>query len=93
MVYSEENEVYSIQTFNLTKRFSKKKRKGILGFLRKKRKKKNRKSKHSDVVTALDHVNVKILSGELFGLLGPNGAGKTTLVKCPTGFTWSNMKA
>ena len=82
MVYSEENEVYSIQTFNLTKRFSKKKRKGILGFLRKKRKKKNRKSKHSDVVTALDHVNVKILSGELFGLLGPNGAGKTTLVKC-----------
>jgi ABC-2 type transport system ATP-binding protein len=33
------------------------------------------------IVTAVDHVNLKIRKGELFGLLGRNGAGKTTLVK------------
>lgn len=82
MAYSEENEVFSIQTFDVTKRFTKKKHRGILGFLRKERKKERRKSKHSEVTVALDHVNIKIRSGELFGLLGPNGAGKTTLVKC-----------
>ena len=32
-------------------------------------------------VTAVDHLNLKIRKGELFGLLGRNGAGKTTLVK------------
>lgn len=31
-------------------------------------------------VTALDHVNIKIETGKIFGLLGPNGAGKTTLI-------------
>lgn len=82
MAYSEENEVYSIQTFDLTKRFTKKKHRGIFGFLRRKRKKKSQSSEHSDIVVALDHVNVKVRPGELFGLLGPNGAGKTTLVKC-----------
>lgn len=30
---------------------------------------------------AVDHVNLAIRPGELFGLLGPNGAGKTTLIK------------
>ena len=30
---------------------------------------------------AVQDVNLRIESGELFGLLGPNGAGKTTLVK------------
>ena len=33
---------------------------------------------------ALDHVDVEVRSGELFGLLGPNGAGKTTLIKILT---------
>jgi len=34
-----------------------------------------------EIVTAVDHLNLEIKRGELFGLLGPNGAGKTTLVK------------
>jgi ABC-2 type transport system ATP-binding protein len=38
-------------------------------------------------VRALDHVNLRIPSGTVFGLLGPNGAGKTTLIKVLTGIT------
>lgn len=30
---------------------------------------------------ALQHVNLEVRRGEVFGLLGPNGAGKTTLIK------------
>jgi len=30
-------------------------------------------------LVAVDHINIKIKYGEIFGLLGPNGAGKTTL--------------
>ncbi|WP_224490857.1 ABC transporter ATP-binding protein [Robertkochia flava] len=30
---------------------------------------------------ALDHVNLEIPRGSIFGLLGPNGAGKTTLIR------------
>jgi len=32
-------------------------------------------------VIAVDHINLEIKRGELFGLLGPNGAGKTTTIK------------
>ena len=32
-------------------------------------------------LVAVDHIDLLIRSGELFGLLGPNGAGKTTLIK------------
>jgi ABC-2 type transport system ATP-binding protein len=39
------------------------------------------KRREPKIVTAVDHLNLKIKRGELFGLLGPNGAGKTTLVK------------
>ncbi|HVZ23333.1 MAG TPA: ATP-binding cassette domain-containing protein [Vicinamibacterales bacterium] len=31
--------------------------------------------------TAVDHVDLSVRRGEIFGLLGPNGAGKTTLIK------------
>lgn len=35
--------------------------------------------------TALDHVNLEIQQGELFGLVGPDGAGKTTLLRTLAG--------
>ena len=31
---------------------------------------------------ALDHLNLSISEGEVFGLLGPNGSGKTTAINC-----------
>lgn len=31
---------------------------------------------------ALDHLNLEIQEGEIFGLLGPNGSGKTTAINC-----------
>ncbi len=36
-------------------------------------------------ITALDHVNLKIRSGEFFFLLGPSGCGKTTLLRAIAG--------
>ncbi|MGI6118295.1 MAG: ATP-binding cassette domain-containing protein [Bilifractor sp.] len=33
-------------------------------------------------VLALDHLNLEIHDGEIFGLLGPNGSGKTTAINC-----------
>ncbi|MDR3050160.1 MAG: ABC transporter ATP-binding protein [Oscillospiraceae bacterium] len=33
-------------------------------------------------LVALDHLNLEIREGEIFGLLGPNGSGKTTLINC-----------
>lgn len=37
-----------------------------------------------NVTVAVDHVNLKVESGEFFGIVGPNGAGKTTLTKLLT---------
>lgn len=34
---------------------------------------------------ALDHFNLDIKEGEIFGLLGPNGSGKTTSINCMLG--------
>ena len=36
-------------------------------------------------VSAVDHLNLKAYSGEVFGFLGPNGAGKTTTIKMIVG--------
>ena len=33
---------------------------------------------------AVDHVNIQVKAGEVFGLLGPNGAGKSTTIKMLT---------
>ena len=33
-------------------------------------------------ILALDHFNLEIKEGEIFGLLGPNGSGKTTTINC-----------
>jgi ABC-2 type transport system ATP-binding protein len=32
-------------------------------------------------IVAVDHINLEINKGEIFGLLGPNGAGKTTTIR------------
>ncbi len=32
-------------------------------------------------LTAVDHVNLSISTGEIFGVIGPNGAGKSTLIR------------
>lgn len=37
--------------------------------------------RYSELV-ALDHLNLDIREGEVFGLLGPNGSGKTTAMNC-----------
>jgi ABC-2 type transport system ATP-binding protein len=38
-------------------------------------------------LTAVDHVEMQVPSGSVFGLLGPNGAGKTTIIKMLTGLS------
>jgi len=42
---------------------------------------KNLVKRYGDLV-ALDHLNLDIREGEIFGLLGPNGSGKTTAINC-----------
>ena len=42
-------------------------------------------SRHFGQFTAVDHVDLTVRTGEIFGLLGPNGAGKTTLIKMMCG--------
>ncbi len=37
--------------------------------------------RYKDLI-ALDHFNLEIKRGEIFGLLGPNGSGKTTTINC-----------
>jgi len=42
-------------------------------------------SKKFGTFTAVDHIDLRIEPGELFGFLGPNGAGKTTTIKMMVG--------
>ncbi len=37
--------------------------------------------------TAVDHLNMEVYEGEIFGLLGVNGAGKTTTIRMLTGLS------
>ena len=37
--------------------------------------------RYGDLI-ALDHLDLEIKQGEVFGLLGPNGSGKTTTINC-----------
>ena len=37
--------------------------------------------RYGDLI-ALDHLNLEVHKGEIFGLLGPNGSGKTTAINC-----------
>ena len=38
-------------------------------------------TKEFDGLVAVDHINLNVEEGEIFGFLGPNGAGKTTVIK------------
>ena len=42
-------------------------------------------TKRFGTLTAVQHVNLAVPAGEIFGLLGPNGAGKTTTVSIVCG--------
>lgn len=42
---------------------------------------KNLVKRYNELI-ALDHFNLDIKEGEIFGLLGPNGSGKTTTINC-----------
>lgn len=42
-------------------------------------------TKQFDQLTAVDHLDLEINRGEIFGFLGPNGAGKTTTIKMIAG--------
>jgi len=41
--------------------------------------------KHYGRLAAVDHLNLEISRGEIFGFLGPNGAGKTTTIRVMMG--------
>lgn len=38
-------------------------------------------TKHFGAITAVDHLNLTVQRGEIFGFLGPNGGGKTTTLR------------
>ncbi len=44
-------------------------------------------TKQYGTFTAVDHLNLNVRKGEIFGLLGPNGAGKTTTILMLLGLT------
>ncbi|WP_279402035.1 ATP-binding cassette domain-containing protein [Piscibacillus salipiscarius] len=35
---------------------------------------------------AVNHINLEVYEGEVFGIIGPNGAGKTTFIEMITAF-------
>jgi len=53
----------------------------IQGIAKKYKRRINKKKKKFEEITAVDHIDLLIKKGEIFGLIGPNGAGKTTILK------------
>ena len=47
--------------------------------------KKNYKKNSSQIVKAIENLNLEVKQGEIFGLLGPNGAGKSTFINILAG--------
>jgi len=45
----------------------------------------NALTKHFGDAIAVDHLDLELLSGQIFGLLGPNAAGKTTTIRMLAG--------
>jgi len=44
-------------------------------------------TKHYGEMVAVDHLDLEVRQGEVFGFLGPNGAGKTTTIRMLTGLS------
>ena len=44
-------------------------------------------TKHFGDIVAVDHLDLQVWKGEIFGFLGPNGAGKTTTIRMLVGLT------
>jgi len=80
---------YMIETFDITKKFKRIEETPDSEYMWVTRIKEVLASKllkeTPDTFFAVDHVNIKVAEGELFGLVGPNGAGKTTLIKLLSG--------
>ena len=38
-------------------------------------------TKHFGDLTAVDHIDLQVRTGEICGFLGPNGSGKTTFIR------------
>ena len=51
---------------------------------------KNLVKRYGELV-ALDHLNLEIQEGEIFGLLGPNGSGKTTAINCLLAVSYTHL--
>jgi len=45
----------------------------------------NHLTKRFGKLAAVDHLNLAVPAGEIFGFLGPNGAGKTTTIRTMMG--------
>lgn len=43
------------------------------------------KTYKKSTVKAIDHIDLTIEDGDIYGFIGPNGAGKSTTIKCVTG--------
>ena len=37
--------------------------------------------RYGDAIVAVDHLDLRVRRGEVYGFLGPNGAGKTTTLR------------